>query len=79
MPRTLRTARHRAMCAFLIERRKAAPMTQAELARKIGRYQSYVADVERGQRRLDVVEFLEFADALGFDAGRAIRTLAQTR
>lgn len=31
------------------------------------RYQSFVATVDSGQRRVDVVEFLDFADAIGFD------------
>jgi transcriptional regulator with XRE-family HTH domain len=43
-------------------------MTQANLAGRIGQYQSYVARLESGQRRIDVVEFLELAEALGFDA-----------
>lgn len=79
MPRTIRTARHEAMRALLTDRRKAASLTQAELAKQIGRYQSFVADVERGQRRVDVVEFLEFAEALGFDPAAALRKLAKVR
>jgi hypothetical protein len=36
-------------------------------ARRLERYQSFVATVEAGQRKLDVVELLAFADAIGFD------------
>jgi predicted transcriptional regulator len=31
-------------------------MTQANLAGRIGQYQSYVARLESGQRRIDVVD-----------------------
>lgn len=33
----------------------------------MGRPQSFVADVEAGQRRMDLIEFINFADAIGFD------------
>lgn len=54
-------------------------MTQAQVANKLRRYQSFVATVESGQRRIDVIEFLAFAEAIGFDAGKAIRELATTK
>jgi|SRR5215213_2419520 len=46
-----------------------------QVAKKLRRYQSYVALLETGQRRLDVVEFMEIADAIGFDAAAAIKRL----
>jgi transcriptional regulator with XRE-family HTH domain len=42
-------------------------MTQADLAARLGEYQSFVARLESGQRRIDVVEFLDLAEALGLD------------
>jgi hypothetical protein len=54
-------------------------MTQADVAKRLGRYQSFVASVEGGQRRLDVVEFLQFAEAIGFDAAAAVRRLSKVR
>ncbi len=50
-----------------------AGLTQADVAKKLRRYQSFVATVESGQRRIDVVEFLDFADAIGFDPRDAIK------
>jgi transcriptional regulator with XRE-family HTH domain len=75
MSRTLRSARHEALIALLIEKRREAGLTQAQVAKKLKRYQSYVATVESGQRRIDVVEFLDFADAIGFDPRDAIKRL----
>jgi hypothetical protein len=43
------------------------------LARLIRRSQSYVATIETGQRRIDVVELVELATALGFDPQAALR------
>jgi hypothetical protein len=64
-----------ALKVFLTEARKNLGMTQAEVARRLNRYQSYVATVESGQRRIGVVEFLDFAEAIGFDPRSAIRRL----
>lgn len=52
---------------LLREERKKAGLTQAMLAKKLRRPQSYVSKYERGDRRLDVIEFLEVARLLGFD------------
>ena len=50
-------------------------MTQVELADLLGRPQSFVSKYERGERRLDVVEFLEIADALGIKAAHIIEAV----
>jgi transcriptional regulator with XRE-family HTH domain len=75
MPRSLRSPRHEALRTLIAEKRKKAGLTQADVAKKLGRYQSFVAMVEGGQRRVDVVEFLDFADAIGFDPRSAIARL----
>lgn len=75
MSRTLQSPRHEALRAFLVEKRTKAGLSQAKVAAKLGRYQSFVATVESGQRRIDVVEFLDFAEAIGFDPREAIRKL----
>jgi transcriptional regulator with XRE-family HTH domain len=69
---TLGSKRHRILIALLIERRKAAGMTQAQLAKRLGKSQSFISRLESGQRRVYVVELLELAEVLGFDAGKAL-------
>ena len=75
MAKTLGSKRHKALIDLLIAKREAAGMTQADLAARLGEYQSFVARLESGQRRVDVVEFLELAEALGFDPAKAISAL----
>lgn len=76
MAKTLGTERHKALIALLIEKREAAGLTQIELAKKLGEYQSFVARLESGQRRVDVIEFLELSEILGFDPYKALRTIS---
>lgn len=47
-------------------------ITQTKLADALGRPQSFIAKVENGERKLDVVEFAVMARLLGVDAGAVL-------
>ena len=79
MSRTIHTARHDALTALLAKERKAAGLTQSVVAKKLGRYQSFIASVESGQRRIDVIEFLDLAKAIGFKPDEALLTILKVR
>jgi transcriptional regulator with XRE-family HTH domain len=79
MSQTLRSPRHEALRTLLVAKRKEAGLTQADIAAKLRRYQSFVATLEAGQRRIDVVEFLDLADAIGFDPAEAIKKLKSVK
>jgi transcriptional regulator with XRE-family HTH domain len=68
MPKTVHSGGHEALCQALIDARKAAGMTQAELASRLRCHQSFVARIESGERRVDVVELVVLARALGVKA-----------
>jgi transcriptional regulator with XRE-family HTH domain len=76
MPRTLGDARHEALVAFLVAKRKEAGLTQVELAARMKVFQSYVARMESGERRLDVIEFIKLGEVLHFDPSTAIREIS---
>ena len=62
---------------MLINLRKSKNFTQAEIAQRLGRPQSFVAKYEGGERRLDVVEFIEVAQALEADPCTLLADLVQ--
>lgn len=66
MPSSVFTPRHQEFIKFLVAARRAANVTQVELAARLGRPQSFVSKYERGERRLDVVEFCQVAEALSY-------------
>ncbi|MBJ6387936.1 helix-turn-helix transcriptional regulator [Enterobacter cloacae] len=55
--------------------RKEKGMTQAQLAEALGKPQSFIAKVENGERRLDVVEFVHLAYLVGLDTEKIIRDM----
>nr|WP_248114402.1 helix-turn-helix transcriptional regulator [Bradyrhizobium sp. 2S1]MCK7670315.1 helix-turn-helix transcriptional regulator [Bradyrhizobium sp. 2S1] len=57
------------------QQRRAAGLTQTIVAERLGKPRSYVAKYEGGDRRLDILELLDVADAIGFDPCKLIRAL----
>ncbi len=65
MPKTIFGGDHRHLVAVLTEARQDSGLTQAELAKRVGKDQTFVSIIERGQRRVDVLEFVALARAMG--------------
>lgn len=55
--------------------RREAGLTQVQLAKKLGRMQSYVSKYELGERRLDVLELRELCQAVGITVEAFVRRL----
>ncbi|MEH1815523.1 MAG: helix-turn-helix transcriptional regulator [Nostoc sp.] len=75
MPKSVFSEDYNRFRQLLIEARKAAKLTQTELSAKLGLPQSYVSKYERGERRLDVIEFLQVAQVLEIDPLAFIKEL----
>ncbi len=75
MRKPLRTKAHKRMIALLRQARKQAGLTQEVVADRLGTPQSFVAKYEGGERRLDVLEFIAIAKALGVDPIELLREL----
>ncbi len=67
MPKSVFTDAYRELLDLLVETRKAVGVTQVELAERLGRPQPFVSYFERGERRVDVIEFVVIARALGIE------------
>lgn len=62
---------------FLLQARKNAGLTQQELADTLSRPQSFISKYEHSERRLDIVEFLHIASALGISNKKLFSFLKQ--
>lgn len=76
MPASLFTAASTALAGALASMRKDAKLTQRQLAAALGREQNLVARVEQAQRRVDLVELIQWIRACGLDPGAEIPRLA---
>ena len=77
MTKSVFTTRYDQFRQLLIEARNAAALTQAGLAKHLSRPQSFVSKFERGERRLDVIEFLDIAEAIGIDPYKFLSKVAK--
>ena len=73
--KALRSRRHRALCAVLADARKAAGLSQNELALRLKSSQSVIARIEIGERRIDVIEFIDLSRALKIDPREVVTQL----
>lgn len=65
MPKAIYRPEHDIFLAILKARRAASGMTQTECSQALGRPQSFMSDVERGVRRLDIIQIRDLCDILG--------------
>ena len=65
MAKTIRSEGHSALIEALRHARLAAGLTQTDLADRLQCHQSLVARIESGERRIDVVELVVLARAIG--------------
>jgi transcriptional regulator with XRE-family HTH domain len=77
MGKSIHSSQHLKLRELLIAARKKAGLTQAEVAERLGRPQSFVAKYEGGERQLDVVEFIEVTKAISANPVRIVRVLAE--
>ncbi|SCB43307.1 Helix-turn-helix [Bradyrhizobium yuanmingense] len=73
MEKSLKSAEYARLMALLVATRQKAGIRQQALAKKLRKPQSFVAKYEGGERRLDVIEFIVIAEALGADPLRLLR------
>jgi transcriptional regulator with XRE-family HTH domain len=62
MDKTIYTKSHRHIVKQLIKARKNVGLRQADVAKRVGRTQSYISKIEAGQCRIDVVQLKELAE-----------------
>jgi transcriptional regulator with XRE-family HTH domain len=70
---------YQALLELLRSWRAKAGLTQTEVGERLGNTQTFVSKVERGERRLDVVEFAEWCEALGVAPSDGIQAYLDVR
>lgn len=60
---------------ILVRAREGRGLKQSAVAEKLGLPASYLSKIESGTRRLDVIELIHIAEAMGVDPAEIIREL----
>jgi len=64
---------NRLLREVLREKRQSAQLKQADLAKNLGQYQSFVSKYESGERRLDVIELRAVCAELGITVDELLK------
>jgi len=75
MDKSIHSSQQAQLRRLLKEARKAARLSQIELAQRLHAYKSYVSKYENGERRLDVIEFMAVSKAIGIDPFKLLKKL----
>ena len=67
--------KYRVLPVFLRNMREKAGLTQREIGKRLKKPQSYVYNCETANRRVDITEFIAWAEACGINPKKAFAAL----
>ena len=73
MFKSLNSPENQRLISWLKQQRGAQGLSMRALAQRLDTHHSFVGKVEQGERRLDVIEFLQYCEALDASPIAAIR------
>jgi len=77
MASSLHTLRYNIFRKLIVDTRREAKVRQTDLADRLGKPQSFVSKYERGERRLDFIEFIAIAEVINLDVHDFIARYAE--
>lgn len=75
MFKSLNSPEHERLIAWLKERREEQGLTMRELAVRLGTPHSFVGKTEQGERRLDVIEYVQYCEALNVSPAEGLSAI----
>ena len=73
MPNSIYSKDHKYIVEQLKKARQEAGLDQIEVAKRLGRSQSYLSKIESGQRKIDVIQMKKFAKLYNKDINYFIK------
>ena len=67
MTKSIFTNHYQLLLQLLVTARKKSGITQQQLAKKLGKNQSYISKYENAERRLDIIEVIAISKAINFN------------
>jgi transcriptional regulator with XRE-family HTH domain len=77
MKKSLNSPAHLKLLHWLKAKREERRLTMREMAEILGIPHSFIGKTEQGERRLDVVEYLQYCKALGADPVEGLAAISE--
>lgn len=78
MLKTIHQDRYSQLIDEMVKLRKDRKMTQTQLAQQLGKPQSYVGKIETRERKLDIIEFVDWCNAIGQSPSEVLKSQLET-
>jgi hypothetical protein len=75
--KSIHSTQYSRLLKLLVSERRRVGMTQVQLAIALNKPQSFISKLEKGERRIDLIEFLSITTELGIDPCTIIRHLEE--
>ncbi|MBB5209648.1 helix-turn-helix domain-containing protein [Chiayiivirga flava] len=79
MPRSIHRDDYQTLLQLLRDLRVGQGMTQVDLGHALDNTQTFVSKIERGERRIDVLEFIDICEAMNVDPVSAFKQFMTQR
>jgi transcriptional regulator with XRE-family HTH domain len=73
--KTIYTREYRILLRILRSKRQQKRISQEDLAKKLGVPQSFISKIERGERRIDVIDLFRYCEVLNIELVQFIKEL----
>ena len=77
--KTIHAAEHEQLRLIFRQQRERLGLTQRELASRMGVIYSLIGKIETGDRRLDVIEFMDYCKVLELDSCEVLQAIRRSR
>lgn len=75
-PRSVHSDEYKLVASLLLDARQKSGLTQREVATRLGKPAAFPHKVEHGEREINIVELLDYCDALKLDFTQFASTVA---
>lgn len=75
MSKSVHSERQLLVASAISAARRSKGLSQASVAKALGRHQPFIANIESGERRVDIVELVDIARIVGLDLQMLIDAL----
>lgn len=78
MEKTIHSLEYKELRAWLVNKRHEKQLTQRDVSKLLNIAHSWIAKIEQGDRRIDLIEYIRICCALGIDPHEGVRIVVES-
>jgi len=78
MEKTIYSQEYKELREWLVSKRYERKLTQRDVGKLLNITHSWIAKIEQGERRIDLIEYVRICNVLGIDPHEGMRVIIET-